>query len=127
MTRRTVDEWVGKTPDTAVSRLARDRVCFAQGDCCANCGRKFGGGLNAVIDHVVALINGGENRETNLQALCSDCHKVKTAADVALKTKVARVRSKHAGFAPRKSRLIPGSVGSGMRKRLNGTVIFVEE
>lgn len=34
------------------------------------------------LDHIVALVNGGTNDDSNRQGLCADCHKVKTAADV---------------------------------------------
>ena len=33
------------------------------------------------LDHIVALMNGGSNEPSNLQGLCTECHKVKTAAD----------------------------------------------
>lgn len=33
------------------------------------------------VDHVVALGNGGEDDEGNLQSLCRPCHVQKTAAD----------------------------------------------
>jgi len=33
------------------------------------------------IDHVLPLAKGGEDIETNVQALCKHCHKVKTAID----------------------------------------------
>jgi 5-methylcytosine-specific restriction endonuclease McrA len=33
------------------------------------------------IDHVVAVKNGGDNVPGNLQLLCADCHKEKTARD----------------------------------------------
>ena len=49
-------------------------------------------------DHIVALVNGGENRERNLRCLCSWCHKNKTADDVAEKAKTAAVRKKHLGI-----------------------------
>jgi len=48
-------------------------------------------------DHVVALINGGLNVESNLQPLCKWCHAKKTAQDVAEKAKVAAVRRKAHG------------------------------
>jgi len=31
------------------------------------------------IDHIVELCNGGSNEDTNLQALCIMCHRVKTS------------------------------------------------
>ena len=35
-----------------------------------------------VVDHVVALTNGGPDDESNFQSLCSDCHDLKTADDL---------------------------------------------
>ncbi|WCK26593.1 HNH endonuclease [Agrobacterium pusense] len=50
------------------------------------------------LDHVKALINGGENRETNLRPAHRKCHVEKTALDVAEKAKVASIRKKHLGI-----------------------------
>ena len=58
---------------------------------------------NWEVDHIVAIINGGENRETNLQALCSSCHAAKTAGDVAEKASVSRVKAKHVGVKKKPS------------------------
>jgi 5-methylcytosine-specific restriction enzyme A len=41
-----------------------------------------------VLDHVVALINGGTDTEDNLQPLCDECHRLKTAADTGKTVKV---------------------------------------
>ena len=49
-------------------------------------------------DHRVALINGGANRERNLVTLLTDHHKVKTAQDVRVKSKTAKMRAKHLGI-----------------------------
>jgi 5-methylcytosine-specific restriction endonuclease McrA len=38
------------------------------------------------LDHVIALINGGKNRETNLAPASRDKHREKTKADVAEKS-----------------------------------------
>jgi 5-methylcytosine-specific restriction endonuclease McrA len=48
------------------------------------------GKLRPEYDHVSALINGGQHRESNIQLLCSACHKVKTKADVAEKSDAYR-------------------------------------
>lgn len=40
-----------------------------------------------VPDHVVALVNGGEDTEANLQSLCDECHRIKTAKDLGHKPK----------------------------------------
>lgn len=59
------------------------------------------------LDHKIALINGGENRETNLAPALSFAHKIKTRTDVAEKSKIARIRAKHLGIHPRSKRKIP--------------------
>lgn len=33
-------------------------------------------------DHILALANGGKDVESNTQALCAECHREKTAADL---------------------------------------------
>ena len=34
------------------------------------------------VDHIVALVNGGEDNHENRQALCSECHAEKTRRDL---------------------------------------------
>ena len=123
---RAVPEWIGRTDETAAPPRVQLRIVERQEGCCADCGAAFGAFLKPEFDHIRALINGGANREGNLQALCEFCHAPKTADDDALKAKVARVRAKHLGIAYKK-RLVPASKGSGFRKKLDGTVIFVPE
>jgi 5-methylcytosine-specific restriction endonuclease McrA len=72
-------------------------------------------------DHIVAVVNGGENRERNLQTLCGPCHGFKTKADVSEKAKVYAVKAKHLGVK-KSSRPMPGSKASGIRKRMSGAV-----
>jgi len=40
------------------------------------------------IDHIVELCNGGSNEDSNLQALCIMCHRVKTSRSSISKVKV---------------------------------------
>ena len=40
-----------------------------------------------IVDHRVALINGGSNADTNLQLLCEVCHTDKTNRDLGYKVK----------------------------------------
>jgi 5-methylcytosine-specific restriction protein A len=40
-----------------------------------------------VVDHVVALVNGGEDAIDNMQGLCVPCHEQKTRADLGQRTK----------------------------------------
>ena len=105
MTRSTA-EWVGATPDTAIPPRVKDRVVARQGHKCASCARPFGPGKDRPeFDHHDALINGGENREANLRALCGNCHGEKTKRDVAMKAKDARVRKKHLGLSGPKRKM----------------------
>lgn len=42
-------------------------------------------GNNLEVDHIIAIILGGHPwHDDNLQALCSECHKIKTKSDVAI-------------------------------------------
>jgi len=41
------------------------------------------------IDHIIELCNGGSNEDTNLQALCIMCHRVKTSR-MMMKSKQAK-------------------------------------
>ncbi|APX88682.1 hypothetical protein BV394_02160 [Brevirhabdus pacifica] len=97
---RAVSEWIGKTDDTAIPPRVKVRVIEAQGGLCAcGCGVKLGmAGERIDFDHRVALINGGENRESNIQALRHPCHVPKTREDVRIKAKTARVRKKALGL-----------------------------
>lgn len=98
---RSLPEWIGRTDDTPIPPRVRDRIARKADDCCQQCRRPIVGKLRAEFDHIVPLILGGENRETNIQMLCSECHKAKSKLDVRLKAKVADVRAKHLGLRPR--------------------------
>ena len=124
---RSVTEWIGATDDAAPTQGAKARVFNAQEGRCAACDKKMGvAGEQVEFDHVIALVNGGENRETNLQALCRPCHRAKTKKDMAEKTKVDRVRAKHLGFRKPRSPL-PGGRGSKFKRKIDGTVVVREE
>lgn len=116
---RTVSEWVGKSDDTIPPPRVCLRITIRCDERCQDCGRKVGAGLRYAFDHIVALINGGENREGNIQILCEECHKKKTRLDVAEKSRVNRIRSKHLGIKKRTSRPMPGSRASGWKKPFN--------
>lgn len=102
---RSVPEWIGKTDDTPVPRHVKARVFDAHGGICHIAKRKIAAGEPWECDHVVALINGGQNRESNLAPALVAKHKEKTARDVAEKARIAEKRAKHIGLARPKSRL----------------------
>lgn len=119
---RTVAEWIGKTDDSTPPPRVRLRVWERCGGRCHKCSRKILTGEKWVLEHLQALINGGENREGNLGLTCCNCLPGKNAADVAQKSKTATIRKKHLGIRKPKSRPMPGSRASGLRKRMNGRV-----
>ena len=118
---RTVAEWIGRTDDEAIPLRVKVRVFERAGGRCPHCTLLIAGKLRPAYDHAIALINGGENRESNLQLLCVPCHAKKTKADVAEKSTVARKRQKHLGI--RKPSRFPGSRDSGWKRKMNGEVV----
>ena len=101
---RSVEEWIGKTDDATIPPRVRLRVWDKfNGVCQCGCGRKIAAGESWELDHIKALINGGEPRESNFQPLITAHHRAKTRDDVAEKSKAARVRAKHLGIKKRTS------------------------
>lgn len=123
-TGRTVAEWIGKTPDSAIPDRVKLRVLMRYACKCAKCGIKLGNGVTWDCDHTKALVNEGENRESNLQPLCkkNGCHPKKTVDDVALKSETYQARIRHYGIKKPK-RPMPGSKASGLKKCMDGRVV----
>lgn len=120
---RTVQEWIGKTDDEAIPARVKLRVFLAKDGRCEDCKNKITAALGPPqYDHVIALINGGENRESNVQLLCNGCHKKKTKADVAEKAMIYRKRIKHLGIGRKPSRF-PCSRNSRFKKKISGEVV----
>lgn len=97
---RSLPEWIGANDDSRIPDRVQLRVYDrAEGKCIACT-------LTATsyeCDHVIPIVLGGENRESNLQLLCVPCHKVKTKLDVKLKSIVARKRAKHLGITSKRA------------------------
>jgi 5-methylcytosine-specific restriction endonuclease McrA len=92
---RSVEAWTGKTDDSAIPRRVKLRVWDREQGRCHRCSRKSPVGDAWIIEHRIALINGGANAEPNLCLSCSWCKPLKDAEDVAEKVETYRVRSKH--------------------------------
>lgn len=120
---RAVVEWQGRTDDTPIPDRVKSRISARQGDCCACCFLAFGPLRPPRFDHRPALINGGQNRESMIQAVCIPCHAMLTMGDVAEKSKVARIRSKHLGIRARKGPPMPGSRGSRWKRTMDGRTV----
>lgn len=101
---RSVPLWVGKSDDEKIPPRVRLRVFEAYGGRCWISGRKIMPGDRWELDHKIALILGGRHDEANLAPVLSAEHRLKTADDVKLKAKIARVRAKHVGTWPKSKR-----------------------
>lgn len=92
---RDVPEWQGKTPSSMPPSRVRLRIFDRAGGICHICKLPIKLGETWHADHVKALIEGGENRETNLAPAHAHCNLAKANGEKARKAKVARTRKKH--------------------------------
>ena len=123
---RSVPEWVGKTDDTKIPPRVRLRVFEAHKGVCHLTGQKINPGDLWDCDHVLALVNGGENRESNLAPALRKAHRIKTAQDVAKKATERRKRQKHLGIH-KTSNPLPGGRKSKFKKKICGQVVRRDE
>lgn len=89
---RACDEWIGRTDDSMPSDACKRRILDRQGWRCAITGVEFRDGVKAEFDHIVALWLGGQNRESNLQAITKAAHASKTKAEATVRAKVNRIQ-----------------------------------
>ena len=92
---RSVALWIGKTDDTPAPPRVRLRVWDRCEGKCHRCNRAIPTGDAWILEHLIALINGGTNSEDNLRLTCSWCKPIKDAEDVAIKAKTYAVRQTH--------------------------------
>lgn len=119
---RSVGEWIGKTDDSPIPPRVRLRVFAAHNGICHISGRKIGVSDAWDCDHVVALTNGGEHRESNLAPALRDKHREKTAEDVKQKAKNDRVSKRHLGI--KKPSKFACSRQSRFKKKVDGSVVL---
>lgn len=99
---RSTPEWIGKTDDSVPPKTVKLRVLLAYKGRCHRTGHKFRPGDRIEYDHVRALCNGGENRESNLAPILGGkVHQAKTREDVGERAKTDRMKAKHLGIWPR--------------------------
>lgn len=130
---RTKKEWVGKTDDAMPPNTVRLRIYRKQDGKCAVCPRKLRPG-NITLDHRKPLEDGGENRESNCQLICTDpCSLEKTGEENSRRADADRFAIKQLGLdkvdPPRRDtkqkvkRVMPGSRKSRFKRKLDGTVV----
>lgn len=118
---RAVAEWIGKSDNAKVPPAVRVRVFEKYEGRCYLSGIKIESGMAWDLEHILALCNGGEHRESNFAPALVAPHKDKTRADRGLKAKNDRVRKKHLGIKkPRtitKWRRFDGSIREAGKER----------
>lgn len=119
---RSVDEWIGDNDDHVPPPRVRARVFERCGGRCHKCRRKVMASDTWTLEHLVAITNGGANRESNLDVTCEWCLPAKNRADAAIKRKGTKVRYRHMGIKAKQARPMPGTKASGLRRRFDGTV-----
>jgi len=94
-------EWVAAHPDQAIPKVVRARIWEREGGRCYLSGRKINPGEAFEYEHVIAIANGGEHRESNIRLALKDRHREKTSDDAALTAKIRRQHLKHIGAWPK--------------------------
>lgn len=120
MSRKT-EEWVGKSDDAAPPPRVKLRLLVKHEGRCGNCTARLGPSSPAEFDHIIALADGGENRENNLWPLCRPCHALKTGKEAAERAWVRDQQKKQYGV--RKKASMPGSRDSKWKRKMDGTVV----
>jgi 5-methylcytosine-specific restriction protein A len=115
---RTVPEWVGRTDDSSPPTKCKLRIVDRQQECCALTGKRFEAGDKIEFDHIVPLWLGGQNRESNLQAVLAEPHRRKTSVEATVRGKIDRNRAKRL-LGKKKSSLSHPF----LKKRMDGSVV----
>ena len=92
----------------AVSKAQRKAVIDRQDGICK---RSYCDAPAVDVDHVLPLWSGGSNANDNLEALCTDCHKQKTAAEAKARAKAKRIEARENGTR-RARKPIPNKVNA---------------
>lgn len=118
MARRKVPEWIGKTPDSAPPGGVKQRILERQDRKCALTGAPIPPGITPHYDHIAPLRDGGENRESNLQAVMPGAHQKKTAREAKERAKVDAIVKRSYGLnAPKQKIPSPGFQPSSKPRR----------
>lgn len=94
---RALPEWISRNDDTPVPPRVRLRVYDRFGSICHICELPIKTSETWHADHVKALIEGGQNRESNLAPAHAHCNLAKANGEKSRKAKVQRTRQKHTG------------------------------
>jgi 5-methylcytosine-specific restriction protein A len=117
---RATEEWIGATPDAKVPPRVRLRIKERYHSKCHWSGREIGPADLWDVEDIIAVINGGVRRESNMAPILRDKHREKTKLDMKVKRKITKGRMRHNGIRG-KSRFATSRDGP-YRKKLDGTI-----
>ncbi|MDX0250248.1 HNH endonuclease [Sinorhizobium meliloti] len=118
---RSVPEWIGRTDDNMPTDACKRRILDRQGWKCAITDQEFRDGVKAEFDHIVPLWLGGENRESNLQAITKKAHQAKTATEATVRSKVNANQLKRVAAKSKSGR----GFNKQFKRKMNGDVIDI--
>ena len=94
-------EWIATHPDQTIPKVVKMRIWEREQGRCYLSGRKIMPGDVYEWEHVIALANGGEHRESNIRLALKEAHREKTSDDAKLTAKIRRQHLKHVGAWPK--------------------------
>ena len=124
MTARAVPEWRGKRPESMPGQLVLLRLYAKQNGLCAcGCGRVMSFERDVIdCDHIVPLIDGGENVESNLQLLLQEHHRTKTRSENIARGEARRHQAK--AFSSLRKPSFATNRNGRFKKKMNGEVVL---
>lgn len=103
----------------------RDRLGVwerAKGVCCI-CGLRIDGVREQwIVEHIIALENGGTNADDNLGPAHQHCAIEKTRVDHSVGAKLKRIRQRHLGIRESRNPM-PFGRKSAKKRKLDGTIV----
>lgn len=110
-------------PRHTLTDQQRAKLFLERGGKCHKCERKLGPADVWIVEHLIALENGGTNEWWNLALTCSWCLPAKNRADAAIAAKTRAIATAHivpTSQRQKKGKPIPGSKRSGWKHKMSG-------
>jgi 5-methylcytosine-specific restriction endonuclease McrA len=121
---RDVAEWIGRTDNSMPTIKVLLRLYERQNGLCAcGCGTWMDLNVDQIdCDHTVPLKDGGENRESNLQALLRRHHITKTNAENTARAAAERHKAK--AFRHERAPAFSTNRNGKFKKRMDGVLVL---
>jgi 5-methylcytosine-specific restriction endonuclease McrA len=103
-------------------RSVFDRLWLKQDGKDAITGVPFTSKDRVIRDHIIALADGGENRESNLQLITEETHKPKTVAENIKRARSRRIHERDRGYVRKKSSFKTNRDGP-LKRKMDGTLV----